>query len=129
MTIVIVPYYAAALTLLYIALTFFVIRQRRSAKSSLGTNGSKALERAVRAHGNFIEYVPLALILMLIAEMRVAHPYILHAVGIALVVARTLHALGISNMNEDFRFRITGMMMTFGVLVVLAILVLIPPGL
>jgi uncharacterized protein len=128
MTITIVPYYAAALTLLYIALTLHVIRQRRTAKASLGTNGSKALERAVRAHGNFIEYVPLALILM-IAEMRAAHPYSLHGVGIALVVARSLHALGISNLNEDFRLRITGMMMTFAVLVVLAILVVIPTGL
>ena len=127
--ITIVPYYAAALTVLYLLLSFHVIRQRRSAKASLGTNGSKALERAIRAHGNFVEYVPLALVLMLICEMRGIHPLFLHGTGLALLVARSLHALSISNVNEDIRMRVTSMLATFAVLIALAILVLIPPGL
>ena len=124
-----VPLYAAALTALYLVLSFHVIRRRRIAKASLGTRGDQALERAIRAHGNFAEYVPLALVLMTLAEMRGISPLALHATGLVLLLARILHAYSISNVREDLRMRIVGMLATFAVLIVLIVFLLIPLGL
>ena len=76
---------------------------------------------ASRAQGNFAEYAPLALILMALAEIQGLAPILLHALGIALLAGRILHAVGLSQTAEDFRFRVTGMALTFGVLGVAAL--------
>ena len=50
---------AAALTLIFIKLSFNVIALRRKNKVSLGSGGHEDLERAIRAQANFSEYVPI----------------------------------------------------------------------
>jgi hypothetical protein len=74
---VIVPSYAAVLVFVYIALAVRMIRMRRSEKVAVGTGGNARLERAMRVHANFAEYVPLALLLITFLELqraRVADP-------------------------------------------------------
>ena len=61
------------LALFFVVLTFRVIGKRRVARISLGDGGDRGLLRRQRAHANFAEYVPLALILMICAEMQQAH--------------------------------------------------------
>ena len=70
------------------------------------------LERISRVHANFAEYVPFALLLIAFAEMRGVYHLVIHALCVALLVGRVIHAWGVSNDAENFRFRITGMMLT-----------------
>lgn len=107
--------YAALLAGLFIYLAIRVIGARRRYRVALGTP-HRMVERAARAHGNFAEYVPMALILLGLTEgMGLPTPFV-HALGTALVVGRSLHAWGISQEPEVLRFRVTGMAMTFAVL-------------
>lgn len=116
MTVAIVPVYAAVLAVGYVWLAVRVIGARRAGRVALGTGGDMRVQRAVRAHGNFAEYVPFALILLAFAEMMGAPGWLLHLLGVALVAGRAVHAAGISREPEDFRLRIAGMSVTFGVL-------------
>ncbi len=65
-----------------------VIRLRRRLKVAIGAGGEAAIERAARVQANFSEYVPMALILLLLAEIQGGSPLVLHAIGLALVVGR-----------------------------------------
>ena len=78
------------------------------------------MERAVRAHSNTVEYVPIALLLMLIAELNHHAAIMLHSYGIALIVARLLHAWGISRTHMPNFGRFTGTLLTWMVIVGLA---------
>ncbi len=120
----IVPAYAAILALIYIILAIRIMNLRGSAKAAVGTGGNIRLERAIRAHGNFAEYVPLALILLSAMQMQRNSIYVLHILCIILVLGRVIHAFGISQENEKFVFRATGMSLTFLVLIVASVAVL-----
>jgi hypothetical protein len=93
-----------------------VIGLRRRLKVAIGTGGQPALERAMRAQANFAEYVPFALVLMALAEAGGTPGWIIHPLGAALVAGRVAHGWGITREPEDFRFRVGGMMATFGVI-------------
>ena len=82
--------YAALLAPLFILLAVRVIRSRREAKVAVGDGGDKALLRRMRVHANFAEYVPLALILMALAESLAANRFALHATAIALLAVLIL---------------------------------------
>lgn len=88
--------YAALLGLLLVYLSLRVSQNRRRARISLGLGEDAELERAARAHGNFVEYVPLALILMMLLEQETAQTWIVHVLGAALLAGRVLHAIGIN---------------------------------
>lgn len=117
--------YAALLAPLFLLLAVRVIRQRRGARVAIGDGGDKLLLRRMRVHANFAEYVPFALVLMGLAESLAAHPLVLHAAGAALVVARILHAVGVSQTKENFKLRISGMVGTLTVLGGLALACLV----
>jgi len=87
--------YAALAGLMSLALAALVVRARRRYKTSFGTGKEPAVEMAVRVHANFIEYVPLALLLMLLGEVNGVSGAALHGAGILLLVSRILHALGL----------------------------------
>jgi len=53
------------------------------------------MRAAIRAHGNFAEYVPLTLLLMALCELAGVGALWLHVGGLALLVGRILHAIGI----------------------------------
>jgi uncharacterized protein len=91
-----------------------VIGQRRRAQVPIGTGGDAALERAVRAQANFAEYVPFALLLMALGEAGGAPGWVLHPLGALLLAGRLAHGWGIVRTPEDFRFRVGGMVATFG---------------
>lgn len=116
----IIPFYASLLALLFIFLSFKVVRLRRTLRTSIGDAGDKRLLRAIRVHSNFAEYTPLALLLLLALELQVFNSLVLHILGITLVTGRLLHAYGVSNTNERLKFRVAGMACTFTVLLVTA---------
>ncbi len=111
--------YACFLATLFLALSVQTIRVRRRSKVAIGSGGNPLLARASRAHANFAEYVPLALFLMALFEIRQGDPRAIHAAGLALSFGRISHGFGISREDEDFRFRIGGMAGTFTAYVIL----------
>ena len=70
MTLAVVPFYAVLLGLLYLGLSIRAMSARRTARKAIGPLGTEALDRRLRAHANFAEYVPLVLILLAFAELR-----------------------------------------------------------
>lgn len=114
--------YAAALGFLHVFLSFRVIRLRYRFRRALGAGGEPALERAVRVHGNLTEHAPIALLLILLVGLCGWSPWIVHALGGALLAARIVHAWGVSQENENFTYRKIGMVGTFAVVAVSAAL-------
>ena len=96
MPVAITALYAAILGLVLIALSARIAGLRGKTGIGIGHEGSDVLSRAVRVHGNFIEYAPIALILMALIELNGGPALLLHGLGLALVVGRLLHAWGLS---------------------------------
>ena len=112
----ITPLYAALLAFLFLTLSFRTIKLRREYKIAVGHGNKKSLERAIRAHANFAEYVPFSLLLIVMLESLTRLPWLIHLLGMALVISRVIHAYGISQADENIRYRVFGMATTFTVL-------------
>jgi len=113
---------AAALTLIFIKLSFAVISLRRKNKVGLGSGGHEDLERAIRTQGNFAEYVPLGVVLIACLELNGAPWWLVAIPGIALIIGRLIHAKGMNTPPPDFSKRVLGMKFTFLTLIALAAL-------
>jgi uncharacterized protein len=124
MTSTILPAYAALFGLMFVALSLRTLRLRRSLKIAVGDAGNPAMLRAMRVHANFAEYVPLALLLVLLVEGTGGHPALVHGLCLALLAGRLSHAWGVSQPRENYRFRIFGMVMTFTTLVLSALILI-----
>ena len=122
---VIVPFYAAILAIIFIGLSMRVARMRGETKIGIGAGGNPVLERRMRVQANFAEYVPFALLLLAFLEMQQHSRSLIHLLCLALIVGRIIHAYGVSQDDEDIRFRITGIIITAAVILVAAILLLI----
>jgi len=116
MTFTVLPYYAAALAVMYVVLAVLVIRQRFKSRVGLGDGQQPALIKAVRIHGNFAEYVPLLLILLLTLEVQGAALWQLHLMGGLTLFGRVCHAIGLSKTSGTSAPRLIGMLSTFGAL-------------
>ena len=119
------PIYAAILGLGFLGLSFLTLRLRRQNKIALGDGGNPQLLRAIRVHSNFAEYVPIALILIYMTESIGAPIYLIHFLGISLLIGRLSHAWGVSQENEDFKFRVFGMIATFNAIIVSSLYILV----
>lgn len=117
------PLYAGLLTLWFVILSVRVVNLRRRG-IPFGDKGDIGVIRIVRGQANFAEYVPLALLLMALLEMGRQSIYLLHALGIILVVARVLHGLALSFGFQARTGRIAGAALTFIVLLIEAALCL-----
>ncbi len=120
----IVALYVAINILILFTLTFLVIRQRRGQSISMGHNNSESMQRAIRVHGNFTEYAPLALIGMFMMANLSATPAWLHGVGITFTLGRLLHAFGYSKTTGRSNGRFYGMLITGLTLVTIALYLL-----
>ena len=97
------------------ALSVRVIRMRRQLKVSVGDAGNEEMARYIRAQANFAEYVPIALLLILLLELAGTPAALLHLLGAVLLVGRLVHAWALT--ARSGRGRVAGMAMTFAVLV------------
>ena len=113
--------YAALLALIFVFLSLSTIKTRRELKIPLGDGNNPKLTKLIRAHSNFAEYVPFALILIYMAETQGANKLFIHLLGITLLIGRSIHAYGISQLNENYKFRVSGMTMTFITIITSAI--------
>ena len=120
----ITPVYAFALTLLLIALSVNVIRFRRGNRIPLGDAGNADLMGRVRAQGNFVEYAPMGLVLMVLAEMAGTSALWMHMVGICLLAGRLVHAWHMTFAPKKYVLRPIGITLTFAALGLAAALAL-----
>ncbi len=87
--------YGGLLGFLFLLLSFWVVKRRAQFKVMIGEGEAPEMLSAIRAHGNFAEYVPLTLLLMALCELAGVGELWLHLGGALLLVGRILHAIGI----------------------------------
>lgn len=121
MMLQVTPVYALVLTLLMVALILRVVQLRWKYKVGIGDGGERTLAKAIRAHGNAAETIPLAIALMVVAELAGVSSPTLHVAGAALVIGRGMHAFGLSRRSGTSVGRMGGMIVTVLALVVLAV--------
>ncbi len=115
------PLYVGLLGLWFIVLGARVMQGRGSSKVSLGDGGDPILLRRIRGHANFAEYVPLTLLMLAVLELSHFSIYLLHALGIMLLVGRLLHGYAFA-FSEEFVFgRMWGTILTYLVLLIAAL--------
>ena len=111
---------ASLLALWSLILAIRVSGMRVKHRISLGDQGNTDLIVRMRTHGNFVEYVPLILILMGLVEMAGGDSTILAVTGAALVLFRLMHAIGMPRPAPNV-FRAGGAMGTFLIVAALSI--------
>jgi uncharacterized membrane protein YecN with MAPEG domain len=104
--------YAGILAVVYLALSVQTIRTRARTKVNLGDGGNADMQRIMRGHGNFAEYVPMVLILMALLEGSGAAPGLVHTVGLILLVGRLFHAYTFAMTDKFFAGRVAGASLT-----------------
>lgn len=104
--------YASLLTLIMIYLAFRVGSRRGRMQISMGDGGDAQIVVDNRRHLNFVEHVPMAVILMGIVELNGAPKFWLYGIGAVLVVARILHPMGMRQTGMGHPFRAIGAMLT-----------------
>lgn len=112
--------YAGMLAILLVWLGFAVTLRRAKTGIALGDGGDRQLTMTMRRQANFIEYVPLALVLLALAEANGAPVWALHGAGIALVLARLGHVQGFILERGSTVGRVGGTMLTWAVLLLAA---------
>lgn len=110
---------AAAAAVLHIWLAGRVSQLRRGYRISIGDGGNEALHRRIRAHGNYIENMPIVLILLALLELAGGDARLLWGAAIIFIVARLLHAFGMDR-TPPSKLRMFGMMGSILALVILA---------
>lgn len=116
--------YAALLGLIYIGLSIYVIRYRFQARIVIGDNDDQQMQRRIRIHANFIEYTPLFLILLALADYAATSFLLLHIMGGIFVMGRLFH-IGAMSKALPWQFRPVAMLSTFGTILVLSVLLII----
>ncbi len=119
--------YLAILALVYAALALDVIRLRRSSKAPFSDGGNENLRSAIRAHANFIEYVPIITLMVAFLEMSGTSSQRIHVLMGLLVLSRVLHPIGMYARPGSLRFVICrggSIVLTIGLLVSSALTIL-----
>ena len=99
--------YAVLSALLLMKFSFDVVRLRMQYRVAYGDGGFSELQSAIRIHGNAVEYIPIAIVLMLFMEMNGAETWMVHICGIVLLAGRLMHYYGFH--HRLFRWRRSGM--------------------
>ena len=110
--------YAAIVAMLFIAMSFYVIVTRAKTDFLVGDGDNARMLVAMRRHGNMAEYVPLALLMMGLAEMTGLGATWLHVCGIALIAGRMIHPFGVKEENSPLVPRVVGVLATMAAIVI-----------
>lgn len=97
--------------LLLIKLSLDVVKLRMQYRVAYGDGGFYELHTAIRVHGNAVEYIPIAVLLLIIMEMNGAEVWMIHLCGILLIAGRLLHYYGLR--HREVRWRRSGMSATY----------------
>ena len=111
--VAIVGIYAALNGILILVLSYLVGHHRgRLGALEPGAAGDATLTKAVRAHGNATEYIPTALLLLLILALLSAPGYLLHGLGASFTFGRVAQAAGMMRDKHPNAVRFTGNLLT-----------------
>jgi len=110
--------------LILFILTFLVIRQRRKNSIAIGHADNETMQRAIRVHGNFTEYAPLAMIGLFAMAACGGGAYWMYGIGGAFTLGRLMHAFGYSKATGVSIGRFYGMIITALSLLVMALYLL-----
>ncbi len=94
-------FYTGLMVLWLAVLSLPVLRLRYKYRVSTGSGGYRSLELAQRIHGNAAEWTPLGLAPILVLELLAASPWLLHGLGVLLLGARVLHAVGLQRTGAE----------------------------
>ena len=108
MPLTITAVYALPLAAIYLILWFRVTQMRAALGISIGDAGNPVLHERIRCHGNFVEWVPMVLILMIIAESLGADALYIHITGALLLIGRLAHPFGLKAAQATHVLRIVG---------------------
>lgn len=118
----ITPVYAGLLGIMLVTLSWRIMRMRARLEVMVGDGGERDLNVAVRMQGNFIEYVPMALMLLYFNEALGWNAWIIHGLAILLIAARVAHVHGMSQENAMGVGRRLGARMTFVIIIAASIM-------
>jgi uncharacterized membrane protein YecN with MAPEG domain len=121
-------FYAALVGVLCVVLSVMVIRLRVAKRISIGDGDDRTLSRMTRVFGNFAEYAPLVVILLVLAEMLGTAKLWLHIFGIVFIVGRIAHAVGLYRTLGINPGRTIGVLATLGTILGLAAIILTVAG-
>jgi len=116
--------WSGLLILLMIGLSAVTVRRRRRHLVAFGDGGVGELTAATPAFGNASEYIPAALIALLLLALTGAPSWMIHALGATLLIGRGIHAFGLIYQRGPASGRVIGMMLTHAVLLVSALLLI-----
>ncbi len=125
MTLPITTILVSLLALLLFRLSVRVIQLRRKNKVSLGDGGHEELQRAIRGQANCAEYAPIAVLLVLVAELQSSAPLVtvpLAVLAAAFLLGRVLHGYAFAATAGNHTLRVRGMQFTLFSIVLLAVL-------
>jgi len=111
-----VSIYLPVFGILFLILSVRALLTRRRLQIAVGDDGNIEMKRAMRVHANFIEYTPIAILLIYFLEQAVGSVIWIHVLCVALLVGRAVHAYGVSQVKENLRFRVIGMALTLFVI-------------
>ena len=115
---------AAVFAVLHAIFTLRVGGYRFSNNISLGDGGDKELLNRIRGHGNFIEQVPIALVLLLLNDLNGLSDTAMYSLGGVLLISRVVHYLMITTRSLPMILRPLSMIGTLGTILVSALLLL-----
>lgn len=121
MTLPTTTLYALPLIAIWLTLWMRVSGARSSLNCSFGDGGNMALLQKVRQHGNFIEWVPLTLLLMTLAEAQGTDALWLHGAGALLLIGRLAHPFGLVPETAGHPLRYVGNGTNFLAVLILAV--------
>lgn len=106
--------FTGILAVMLVGISVRVTRARITKKVTFHDGGDKEMTAIVRAQGNFIEYVPMALLVMAFIEAMGGRHWVVYVFGVLLVVARLAHAFALY--SGFFPARVFGTAMTWALL-------------
>ena len=113
------------LALWVLALVVRVVLLRWQLRAGQGDGGHRVLAKAIRVHGNAIEMLPMALLLMFAYELGGGSATLLHGAGLVLIAGRLAHAQGLSRTFGASAGRFAGTTTVAIVIIVLATKILL----
>jgi uncharacterized membrane protein YecN with MAPEG domain len=113
MSITVTLLYGGALALVFLVLSIRVIQGRGGKDGpSLGDGGDLTMQRRIRAHANFAEYVPIILILIGFLEAAGTAAWIIHSLGASLLLGRIMHGYAFAFAEKSVIGRSGGIVLT-----------------
>ena len=117
--------FAAVTAILLLFLSAVVVKYRVKYDMGMGVAKDPDFEAAVRAHGNLVEYAPLTLLMLGIAELNGVASGFVYWIGMAFVLSRILHAWGmLQGQGKSHKARMVGILLTWLAMLAIAVLLL-----